>query len=728
MPDLEVVSPLRPAGDQPKAIAALSDGIRRGDRFQTLLGITGSGKTATIAWTIEAVQRPTLVIEPNKSLAAQLAAELRELFPGNRVEYFVSYYDYYQPEAYLPTSDTFIEKDSSINDEIDRLRHATTSSLLLRRDVIVVASVSCIYGLGSPEEYRSRILVLHPGDTVDQRDLLRRLVDLHYDRNDTVLARGRFRARGDTIEVHPAYEELPVRIELFGDEVEQIRPFDPMTGVVGEPVDELVVFSSTHYVAGDEAMRRAIVSIETELRERLGELTGQGKLLEAQRLRMRTEHDIEMLAEVGVCNGIENYSRHLDGRAPGEAPHTLLDFFPPGFLTVVDESHVAVPQIHGQYAGDRSRKETLVAHGFRLPSALDNRPLTFDEFMDRVGQVVFLSATPGAYELEVSDQVVEQVIRPTGLVDPEVVVRPTTGQIDDLLERIGDAVAHGGRVLVTTLTKKMAEDLADYLLERGVRVRYLHSDVDTIARIELLRDLRNGEFDVLVGINLLREGLDLPEVRLVAILDADKTGFLRSASSLIQTMGRAARNVDGSVVLYADVITDAMRQAISETQRRRVLQQAYNTEHGIDPATIRKAVVDILARLRPAADSTSAGSDASGRGAGRRAGAGSGPGRSPRGRRAAGHLGAQRSGAGGAWGDGTGFDGVAGFDGRTLPPELAADRAELARVLQSLEKAMRQAATELRFEEAAAFRDEIEALRAAALSEPATSGGPPAPA
>ncbi len=728
MPDLEVVSPLRPAGDQPKAIAALSDGIRRGDRFQTLLGITGSGKTATIAWTIEAVQRPTLVIEPNKSLAAQLAAELRELFPGNRVEYFVSYYDYYQPEAYLPTSDTFIEKDSSINDEIDRLRHATTSSLLLRPDVIVVASVSCIYGLGSPEEYRSRILVLHPGDTVDQRDLLRRLVDLHYDRNDTVLARGRFRARGDTIEVHPAYEELPVRIELFGDEVEQIRPFDPMTGVVGEPVDELVVFSSTHYVAGDEAMRRAIVSIETELRERLGELTGQGKLLEAQRLRMRTEHDIEMLAEVGVCNGIENYSRHLDGRAPGEAPHTLLDFFPPGFLTVVDESHVAVPQIHGQYAGDRSRKETLVAHGFRLPSALDNRPLTFDEFMDRVGQVVFLSATPGAYELEVSDQVVEQVIRPTGLVDPEVVVRPTTGQIDDLLERIGDAVAHGGRVLVTTLTKKMAEDLADYLLERGVRVRYLHSDVDTIARIELLRDLRNGEFDVLVGINLLREGLDLPEVRLVAILDADKTGFLRSASSLIQTMGRAARNVDGSVVLYADVITDAMRQAISETQRRRVLQQAYNTEHGIDPATIRKAVVDILARLRPAAGSTSAGSGGSGRGAGRRTGGGSGTGRSLRGRRAAGNLGAQRSGTGGEWGDGTGFDGVAGFDGLTLPPELAADRAELARVLESLEKAMRQAATELRFEEAAAFRDEIEALRAAALSEPATSGGPPAPA
>ncbi len=539
----EVVSPFQPAGDQPRAIDALAAGIARGDRFQTLLGVTGSGKTATMAWTIERAQRPTLVIEPNKSLAAQLAAELQELLPHNRVEYFVSYYDYYQPEAYLPASDTYIEKDSSINDEIDRLRHATTSSLLLRRDVVVVASVSCIYGLGSPDEYRSRILVLRPGDTVEQRALLRRLVDLHYERNDTVLARGRFRVRGDTVELHPAYEEQPVRIELFGDEVERIRPFDPLTGDVGGELEELVVFASTHYVAGDDTMRRAIASIERELQERLGELQAQGKLLEAQRLRMRTEHDLEMLAEVGVCNGIENYSRHLDGRRPGEAPYTLLDFFPPDFLTVIDESHVTVPQIHGQYEGDRSRKLTLVEHGFRLPSALDNRPLTFDEFVQRVGQVVFLSATPGTYELQVSSQVVEQVIRPTGLVDPEVVLHPTTGQIDDLLERIRTVAGRGGRVLVTTLTKKMAEDLTDYLLDLGVRVRYLHSDVDTLSRIELVRDLRLGEFDVLVGINLLREGLDLPEVQLVAILDADKTGFLRSAASLVQTMGRAARNV-----------------------------------------------------------------------------------------------------------------------------------------------------------------------------------------
>jgi len=731
MPDLHVVSPLRPAGDQPRAIESLTAGIERGDRFQTLLGITGSGKTATMAWTIEAVQRPTLIIEPNKSLAAQLSAELRELFPDNRVEYFVSYYDYYQPEAYLPTSDTFIEKDSSINDEIDRLRHATTSSLLLRPDVIVVASVSCIYGLGAPDEYRSRILVLHPGDTIDQRDLLRRLVDLQYDRNDMVLARGRFRARGDTVEVHPAYEELPVRIELFGDVVEQIRPFDPMTGEVGHPVDELVVFASTHYVAGDETMRRAVASIEAELGERLAELTSQGKLLEAQRLRMRTEHDLEMLAEVGVCNGIENYSRHLDGRAPGEPPYTLLDFFPAGFLTVIDESHVAVPQIHGQFAGDRSRKATLVAHGFRLPSALDNRPLTFDEFMDRVGQVVFLSATPGTYEIEVSTQVVEQVIRPTGLVDPEVVVQPTTGQIDDLLERIADAVAHGGRVLVTTLTKKMAEDLTDYLLERNVRVRYLHSDVDTIARIELLRDLRLGVFDVLVGINLLREGLDLPEVRLVAILDADKTGFLRSASSLIQTMGRAARNVDGSVVLYADVITDAMRQAIGETQRRRSLQQAYNAEHGIDPTTVRKAVVDILSRLRPSGGAASG----SGRGSGRdpKTGRGRAVAGGPRrggmaARTSPGTAGAKGSDSHGAasngWVSGSSnaddagaaedFAGVAGFDGFVLPPDLAADPAALSGVLASLEDAMVSAAKDLRFEEAALLRDEIEALRAAA--------------
>ncbi len=691
-----MVSPLRPAGDQPGAIAALSRGIRGGDRFQTLLGITGSGKTATMAWTIEQVNRPTLVIEPNKSLAAQLAAELRQLFPANRVEYFVSYYDYYQPEAYLPTTDTYIEKDSSINDEIDRLRHATTSSLLLRRDVIVVASVSCIYGLGSPDEYRSRILVLRPGERIDQRVLLRRLVELHYTRNDMTLGRGRFRARGDTVEVHPAYEERAVRVEMFGDEVERIRSFDATTGEVGEDLEELVVFASTHYVAGDETMRRAIASIEAELQARLAELQGQGKLLEAQRLRLRTQHDLEMLAEVGVCSGIENYSRHLDGRQAGDPPHTLLDFFPGDFLTVIDESHVAVPQIHGQYEGDRSRKETLVEHGFRLPSALDNRPLTFEEFMARVGQVVFLSATPAPYELSVSSQVVEEVIRPTGLLDPEVVVRPTIGQIDDLLERIRQAADAGGRVLVTTLTKKMAEDLTDYLLELGVRVRYLHSDIDTVTRIELLRDLRTGEFDVLVGINLLREGLDLPEVRLVAILDADKTGFLRSASSLIQTMGRAARNVDGQVVLYADTITDAMRQAISETQRRRSLQQAYNAEHGIDPVTVRKAVTDILERLRPAADSATATRRArAGRGRNRPASAGL-PGRATR---APGPGAPRPTRAGGAHDE---------FPSLTdAPPD------ELEALAARLEQEMRAAAAELRYEEAALLRDEIAELRLA---------------
>ena len=699
VPQFQVVSTFRPAGDQPQAIAALSAGVAAGERFQTLLGITGSGKTATIAWTIEAAQRPTLVIEPNKSLAAQLASELRELFPHNRVEYFVSYYDYYQPEAYLPTSDTYIEKDSSINDEIDRLRHATTASLLLRRDTIVVASVSCIYGLGSPEEYRNRILVLHPGDTIDQRSMLRRLVELHYDRNDQVLARGRFRARGDTVEIHPAYEEQAVRVELFGDVVERIRRFDVLTGEVGEELGELVVFASTHYVAGDETLHRAVASIEVELGQRLAELQHQGKLLEAQRLRMRTEHDLEMLAEVGVCNGIENYSRHLDGRLPGEAPHTLLDFFPPDFLTVIDESHVTMPQIHGQYEGDRSRKDTLVAHGFRLPSAMDNRPLTFDEFSDRVGQVVFLSATPSAYELQVSTRVAEQVIRPTGLLDPEVVVHETTGQIDDLLERIRSAVAGDGRVLVTTLTKKMAEDLTDYLLELGVRVRYLHSDIDTVTRIELLRDLRLGEFDVLVGINLLREGLDLPEVTLVAILDADKSGFLRSASSLIQTMGRAARNVDGEVVLYADTISDAMRQAIGETQRRRALQQAHNAEHGIDPTTVRKAVTDILARIRPnGAGDPNGARDPNGRGRGTKTG---------RGGSSAAPLPAsgRRSTALAGRSDITVADELA--DMGDLPPD------ELRRLLSTLEEEMRLAAAELRFEEAALLRDELGKLRLA---------------
>ncbi len=715
MPRLEVVSPLRPAGDQPVAIASLAEGINRGDRYQTLLGITGSGKTATMAWTIEAVQRPTLIIEPNKSLAAQLSAEMRELFPNNRVEYFVSYYDYYQPEAYLPTSDTFIEKDSSINDEIDRLRHATTSSLLLRRDVVVVASVSCIYGLGSPDEYRSRILVLKPGDTVDQRGLLRRLVDLHYDRNDTVLGRGRFRVRGDTIELHPAYEQEAVRIELFGDTVERIRQFDALTGDLGDDLEELVVFAATHYVAGDETTRRAVESIEVELRQRLAELQSENKLLEAQRLRLRTEHDLEMLAEVGVVNGIENYSRHLDGRKAGEPPHTLLDFFPEDFLTVIDESHVAVPQIHGQYEGDRSRKATLVEHGFRLPSALDNRPLTFDEFSDRVGQVIFLSATPGAYEIGVSTQVAEQVIRPTGLVDPEVVIVPTTGQIDDLLERIKVTAGRGGRVLVTTLTKKMAEDLTDYLLELGVRVRYLHSDVDTITRIELLRDLRLGEFDVLVGINLLREGLDLPEVQLVAILDADKTGFLRSASSLIQTMGRAARNVEGNVVLYADTITDAMRTAIGETQRRRALQQAYNAEHDINPTTVRKAVTDILARLRPADDSSTRRGNS--RDQGGRAAANGRP------RRMSGHTGVPGRGApvrsAPRRGPGSG-------EADDLLGELAGlPTTELASLVLRLEEEMKTAAVELRYEEAALLRDEIADLRLALAEE---AEGTPNPA
>ena len=599
-----MVSSFDPAGDQPKAIAALAEGLRRGDRFQTLLGITGSGKSATVAWTIEQVQRPTLVLAPNKSLAAQLANEMREFFPDNRVEYFVSYYDYYQPEAYMAASDTYIEKDSSVNDEIDRLRHSTTEALLTRRDVIVVASVSCIYGLGAPEEYQKLLCISQVGQSYDQRDLLRRLVDMQYERNDANLVRGRFRVRGDVIEVHPAYEEYVVRIQLFGDEVEQITTVDPVTGERLQTLSEVVVFPATHYVAGEERMRRAIEGIEIELQERLAQFDEEGKLLEAQRLRMRTTYDLEMMQEIGFCNGIENYSRHIDGRAPGERPFTLLDYFPDDFVTVIDESHVAVPQLHGQFEGDRSRKLTLVEHGFRLPSAADNRPLRFEEVMDRVGQVVFLSATPSDYELQVSDQVVEQIVRPTGLVDPEVQVRPTKGQIDDLMKLIEDRTEREQRVLVTTLTKKMAEDLTEYLLELGVRVRYLHSEVDTIERIEILRDLRLGEFDVLVGINLLREGLDLPEVSLVAILDADKEGFLRSETSLIQTIGRAARNVDGQVIMYADMVTNSMKRAISETHRRRGLQQAYNEQHGINPQTIRKAVSDILAELRPAEDGT----------------------------------------------------------------------------------------------------------------------------
>jgi excinuclease ABC subunit B len=670
VPRFEVVSDFQPAGDQPNAIAQLAEGVERGDRFQTLLGITGSGKSATIAWTIEQVQRPTLVIAPNKSLAAQLANEFREFFPNNRVEYFVSYYDYYQPEAYIASSDTYIEKDSSVNDEIDRLRHAATSALLTRRDVIVVASVSCIYGLGSPEEYRGNMLVVRKGEEHDQRAILRKLVDMRYERNDMNLVRGKFRVRGDTIEVHPAYEETAVRIQLFGDEIEQITVVDPLTGELVKVLDELIVFPATHYVTGDERMTKAVQRIETELQERLAYFEKEGKLLEAQRLRMRTQYDLEMMQEVGYCNGIENYSAPIDGRAPGEPPNTLLDFFPDDFLIVLDESHVSVPQLHGQYEGDRSRKAQLVDYGFRLPSAADNRPLRFDEFMSRVNQAIFLSATPSPYEIEHSDQVVEQIVRPTGLVDPEVIVKPTKGQIDDLLEQLNTRVAMGDRVLVTTLTKKMAEDLTDYLLELGVRVRYLHSNIDTIQRIEIIRDLRLGEFDVLVGINLLREGLDLPEVSLVAILDADKEGFLRSQTSLIQMIGRAARNVDGQVIMYADNVTDSMRKAISETQRRRGLQQIYNNEHGIDPKTIRKAVTDILAHLRPAGDGTAPM-----------------PGRDRRGAMARGRGDRRRNELG------------------DLPP------SELGRLIQTLEEEMKEASAELRFEYAARLRDEINELR-----------------
>ena len=662
----EVVSSFEPAGDQPAAIEALASGVTRGDQFQTLLGITGSGKSATVAWTIERVQRPTLVLAPNKSLAAQLANELRELFPGNRVEYFVSYYDYYQPEAYMPSSDTYIEKDSSVNDEIDRLRHSATSALLTRRDTIVVASVSAIYGLGSPEEYETQLLVLNQGTEHDQRSILRRLVDLQYERNDMNLTRGRFRVRGDTIEIHPAYEETVVRVEMFGDEIERMTVVDPLTGERLDTLEDLVVFPATHYATSPERMQEAVGRIEAELADRLGFFEREGKLLEAQRLRMRTEYDLEMMQELGYCNGIENYSAPIDGRGPGEAPYTLLDYFPDDFLMVIDESHVAVPQLHGQYEGDRSRKETLIEHGFRLPSAADNRPLRFDEVMDRLNQVVFMSATPGRYEIEASAQVVEQIVRPTGLVDPEVVVKPTKGQIDDLQELIAERVGRDHRVLVTTLTKKMAEDLTDYLLELGLRVRYLHSEVDTVQRIEILRDLRLGEFDVLVGINLLREGLDLPEVSLVAILDADKEGFLRSETSLIQTIGRAARNVDGQVVMYADQVTDSMQRAISETMRRRRLQQAYNAEHGIDPRTVRKAVTDILSIIRPERETAPVPANA-------------------------GELGARRREAARNLGD--------------LPD------AELERLIFSLEEEMRDAAAELRFEYAARLRDEVKDLR-----------------
>ena len=598
MTEFLVESPFRPSGDQPKAIATLAAGVNDGLRYQTLEGITGSGKTATIAWLVEQLQRPTLILEPNKSLAAQLASELKEMLPSNRVEFFVSYYDYYQPEAYIPRTDTFIEKDSAINEEIDRLRHSATSSLLLHRDTIVVASVSCIYGLGSPLEYRERMLRFETGMLFDQRMLLRRLVEMQYSRNDLVLERGTFRVRGDTLELQPAYSNEAVRLSFFGDEVEEIRFFNPVTMEQKGKVSDFTLFAASHYATGEETLHRACRSIEEELQVQLAKFESEGKLLEAQRLRMRTEHDLEMLAETGVCAGVENYSAHLDGRKPGERPYTLLDYFPDDFLVVIDESHVAVPQIRGQYAGDRSRKETLVEHGFRLPSAMDNRPLNFDEFMELVPQMVFVSATPGPYEIEHSDQIAEQVIRPTGLLDPIITVVPTKNQIDDLRGRLDTVIARQERAIITTLTKRMSEDLTNYLVRAGYRVQYLHSDIDTIQRIEILRSLRLGEFDILVGINLLREGLDLPEVSLVAILDADKEGFLRSRSALIQTIGRAARNANGEAVLYADKITDSMRDAISVTERRRITQIAYNKERGITPTTVTKNVADILGRLR----------------------------------------------------------------------------------------------------------------------------------
>ena len=664
----KVVSDFAPAGDQPSAIEGLTAGIERGDRFQTLLGITGSGKSATMAWTIAQTQRPTLILAPNKSLAAQLAQEMKDFFPNNRVEYFVSYYDYYQPEAYMPSSDTYIEKDSSINDEIDRLRHSATSGLLTRDDVIVVASVSCIYGMGNPEEYRGQLLELHTGVDYDQRSILRRLVDLQYDRNDMNLVRGNFRVRGDTIEVHPAYEEHVLRIEMFGDTVERLVMVDPVTGEQLGEQKEVLVFPATHYVTGDERMRKAVIGIEEELQQRLAWFEKEGKLLEAQRLRMRTQYDLEMMAEVGYCNGIENYSRHIDGRSAGEAPFTLIDYFPKDFLLVIDECHQAVPQVHGQYMGDRSRKDTLIDHGFRLPSAADNRPLRWDEFYDKLHQVVFVSATPGPYEVGQSSQVVEQVVRPTGLVDPEIVVKPSKGQIDDLMEEARKRIEKGDRVLVTTLTKRMAQDLTDYLLEQGLRVRYLHSEIDTVERIEILRDLRLGQFDILVGINLLREGLDLPEVSLVCILDADKEGFLRSETSLIQTTGRAARNVDGQVIMYADKVTGSMERAIRVTQERRQKQIAYNTLHGINPQSIRKAVTDILAMLRPddaALRATVPGSDKRKRRPGEKT--------------------------------------------RSDFAELPHD--ELERLIRTLEEEMKEAAVDLRFEYAARLRDEINDLK-----------------
>ena len=671
----EVISPYTPSGDQPKAIRELAARIRDGEQDVVLMGATGTGKSATTAWLIEELQRPALVLEPNKTLAAQLAAEFRELLPNNAVEYFVSYYDYYQPEAYVPQTDTFIEKDSSINDEVERLRHSATNSLLTRRDTVVVSSVSCIYGLGTPEEYVARMIELERGMIIDRDALLRRFVAMQYVRNDLAFTRGTFRVRGDTIEIIPVYEELAIRIEMFGDEIESLAVLHPLTGDVIDHVDHTYLFPASHYVASEERMKKAIASIEDELDDRLAWFRGQNKLLEEQRLRMRTTFDLEMLKEIGSCSGVENYSRHIDGRGPGTPPHTLLDYFPDDFLLIIDESHVTVPQIGAMFEGDMSRKRTLVDYGFRLPSAMDNRPLKWDEFTERIGQTVYLSATPGPYELERSDGVVEQIIRPTGLVDPLVVVKPTEGQIDDLLEHVRVRVERDERVLVTTLTKKMAEELTTYLAERGVKVEYLHSDVDTLRRVELLRELRLGTFDVLVGINLLREGLDLPEVSLVSILDADKEGFLRSTRSLIQTIGRAARNVSGEVHMYADNMTDSMNEAISETMRRREIQIAYNKEHGIDPQPLRKKisdVTDMLAREQVDTQTLLEGGY-----------------RKEKSKR-------ERSDATGG--------------GRAVTSGQRAE-AELAELIEELSAQMMTAAQHLQFEVAARLRDEIEDLK-----------------
>ena len=680
----EVISDYVPAGDQPRAIEELAARIEAGEKDVVLLGATGTGKSATAAWLIERVQRPTLVMVQNKTLAAQLANELRELLPNNAVEYFVSYYDYYQPEAYVPQTDTFIEKDSSINEEVERLRHSATNALLTRRDVVVVATVSCIYGLGTPEEYVAQMVTLRRGEEMDRDELLRRFVNMQYARNDVDFHRGTFRVRGDTVEIIPMYEEHAVRVEFFGDEIESIYTLHPLTGEIIREETEMYVFPASHYVAGADRMATAVKSIEDELAARLKELESQNKLVEAQRLRMRTTYDLEMMEQMGYCNGIENYSLHIDGRPRGSAPHCLIDYFPDDFLLVVDESHVTIPQIGGMYEGDMSRKRTLVEHGFRLPSAMDNRPLKWDEFLGRIGQTVYLSATPGKYELSQADGYVEQIIRPTGLIDPEVVVKPTKGQIDDLLDEINVRVERDERVLVTTLTKRMAEDLTEYLMEHGVRVQYLHSDVDTLRRVELLRELRMGTFDVLVGINLLREGLDLPEVSLVAILDADKEGFLRSTTSLIQTIGRAARNVSGQVHMYADRITDSMATAIEETNRRREIQVAYNTEHGIDPQPLRKKIADITDQLQREEEDT----------------------RELLARRAAAGKKTAPTGAKG------GRDAVAAAEDKLRRDGFAAAPAEdLTDLIAQMTEQMQAAAAELQFELAGRIRDELSDLK-----------------